>query len=251
MLQLLIIPCLKESSLRSSKIMIVRMNLVNPPIITPTEDRSSHRIRMWIWRLTLLFVLMLIVDCMNRTIDHSIKAILRMSYNQNGISLLMWNFTLFVSKEFAVIDCLEQAVRSGPRNHINGDSKDSLNIVNIPEKHRIVSDNKRSDVRSIQQEAQSDFDDIMYWKKANITDGIVTNVNLYFRRQRHLRQQKVNANLRQSNRIKTTKFTESTTPSPCVKDIISHSLEDLCIIHELMSSYKHPSGVQMWNCGAQ
>eukprot|EP01083_Nonionella_stella_P165540 550931_1 len=95
---------------------------------------KQHGIRMLLWHLVLVVVSTLVINCMYSTIGYSIKTLIhdvvalqkgvkRMNYNQDGISLLMWDFTLFVSTVCVAIDCIEHSVDGAVIKEVDGNRK--------------------------------------------------------------------------------------------------------------------------------
>eukprot|EP01084_Bolivina_argentea_P287589 493494_1 len=84
---------------------------------------KQHGIRMLLWHLVLVVVSTLVINCMYSTIGYSIKTLIhdvvalqkgvkRMNYNQDGISLLMWDFTLLFTV-LVLIDWMKQTLNKG------------------------------------------------------------------------------------------------------------------------------------------
>eukprot|EP01083_Nonionella_stella_P154898 499660_1 len=74
------------------------------------------------------------INNMYSTIGYSIKTLIhvfvalqkgvnRMNYNQYGISLLMWDFKLFVSTVCVAIDCIEHLVDGAVIKEVDGNRK--------------------------------------------------------------------------------------------------------------------------------
>eukprot|EP01083_Nonionella_stella_P231307 816869_1 len=89
---------------------------------------------MLLWLLVLVVVSTMVINCMYSTFGYSIKTLIhdfvalqkgvkRTNHNQDGISLLMWDFSLFVSIVLVVIDCIEQAVDGEVIEELDGNQK--------------------------------------------------------------------------------------------------------------------------------
>eukprot|EP01083_Nonionella_stella_P313626 1126722_1 len=173
-----------DGLLRASGLGIDPHGIINPkPKHIQPIALKQHGIRMLLWHLVLVVVSTLVINCMYSTIGYSIKTLIhdvvalqkgvkRTNHNQDGISLLMWDFTLLFTV-LVLIDWMKQTLnkgvtikefdgiqraecklsgstdqpqnemepcrahvdwineRSGPRNHISSDRKDSFKLNNV------------------------------------------------------------------------------------------------------------------------
>eukprot|EP01084_Bolivina_argentea_P287588 493490_1 len=127
-----------DGLLRASGLGIDPHGIINPkPKHIQPIALKQHGIRMLLWHLVLVVVSTLVINCMYSTIGYSIKTLIhdvvalqkgvkRTNHNQDGISLLMWDFTLFVSMVFVVIDCIEQAVDGAVIEELDGNQKATI-----------------------------------------------------------------------------------------------------------------------------
>eukprot|EP01083_Nonionella_stella_P271970 922033_1 len=124
-----------DGLLRASGLGIDPHGIINPkPKHIQPITLKEHGIRMLLWHLVLVVVSTLVINCMYSTIGYSIKTLIhdvvalqkgvkRMNYNQDGISLLMWDFTLFVSTVCVAIDCIEHSVDGAVIKEVDGNRK--------------------------------------------------------------------------------------------------------------------------------
>eukprot|EP01083_Nonionella_stella_P313627 1126725_1 len=132
-----------DGLLRASGLGIDPHGIINPkPKHIQPIALKQHGIRMLLWHLVLVVVSTLVINCMYSTIGYSIKTLIhdvvalqkgvkRTNHNQDGISLLMWDFTLFVSTVCVAIDCIEQAVDGAVIEELDGNQKATISRLNL------------------------------------------------------------------------------------------------------------------------